>query len=222
MHNKTTDPRTTSPKMTSSQTSQGPGRLFIQMSGAPGSGKSTTARLLRESIGGLVIDHDVLRSALLQDADDMSFDQAARRAYSLQWALARDAMRQGLSSIIIDSTCNFPEVLARGSALAGQHGFAYWYVECRVDDVDLLDERLRSRRDPMRSQRTGVDRAPADAAAGVCDDSHAAREADARGLFKRWIENPCRPEHNVVVVDSTGRPEMHRDYILEQILGQPQ
>jgi len=43
-----------------------PHSVFIQMPGAPGSGKSTMAKLLRQSIGGVVIDHDVIRSSLLE------------------------------------------------------------------------------------------------------------------------------------------------------------
>jgi predicted kinase len=90
-------------------------KLFIQMSGAPGSAKSTIARLLGQSIGGVVIDHDVLRSTLLES--DLQFGPAARSAYELQWALAQDVMTQGLS-VITDSTCNFQTVLDRGTELA--------------------------------------------------------------------------------------------------------
>jgi predicted kinase len=184
--------------------------LFIQMSGAPGSGKSTVARLLGRSIGGVVIDHDVLRSSLLDS--DIPFDQAAKHAYQLQWMLAQDVMKQGLS-VIIDSTCNFQEVLDQGSASASKQGYAYWYVECRVQDVDLLDQRLRAR-DPMTSQRAGVDRPPPAAAA-----RGASGDGDSHALFKKWIEQPCRPEDNAIIVDSTGNPEMLRDYILKQISG---
>ncbi|KAI0118321.1 hypothetical protein GGR51DRAFT_212156 [Nemania sp. FL0031] len=182
---------------------------FIQMSGAPGSGKSTIARLLRPSLSGVIIDHDVLRSSLLE-SDIFPFDQAAKQAYLLQWALAQDVMKQGLS-VIIDSTCNYPEVLARGSKLAAQHGYSYWYVECKVRDVDLLDQRLRTR-DPMVSQRTAVDHPPAAA--------ESAREGeDSRALFVKWIEHPCRPEDNAIIVDATDSPEMLRDRILKRIMG---
>lgn len=189
-------------------TQQTPHNLIIQMSGAPGSGKSTIARLLGRSIGGVVIDHDVLRSTLLES--DIPFDRAAKHAYRLQWTLARDVMKQGLN-IIIDSTCNFQEVLDQGSALARQHGYTYWYVECKVQDVDLLDQRLRSR-DPMTSQRSSVDCPPAAA--------HGARAGeDSRALFKKWVENPCRPGDNAVILDSVGNLEMLRDHILKQIVG---
>ncbi|KAK5635066.1 hypothetical protein RRF57_010778 [Xylaria bambusicola] len=126
----------------------------LQTSGAPGSGKSTLARLLGPAINGVIIDHDVLRSSLLESAI-IPFDQAAKQAYLLQRALARDVIKQGLS-VIIDSTCNYDEVLKEGSALAAKYGCEYWYIECKVQDIDLLDQRLR-KRDPMASQRTAVD-----------------------------------------------------------------
>ncbi|OBT81739.1 hypothetical protein VE02_09540 [Pseudogymnoascus sp. 03VT05] len=182
-------------------------KLFIQMSGAPGSGKSTIARLLGQSIGGVVIDHDVLRSTLLES--DVHFGPAARHAYELQWALAQDVMKQGLS-VIIDSTCNFQVVLDRETELAKEQGYNYWYVQCQVRDVELLDRRLRSR-DSMTSQRTGVDCPPA--AANDISESE-----DSRAIFKRWIENPCHPEgNNIVIVDSTRKPEILRDHILKMI-----
>ncbi|KFZ15656.1 hypothetical protein V502_05489 [Pseudogymnoascus sp. VKM F-4520 (FW-2644)] len=185
-------------------------KLLIQMSGAPGSGKSTIARLLGQSIGGVVIDHDVLRSTLLES--DLQFGPEARAAYQLQWALAQDVMNQGLR-VIIDSTCNFQVVLDRGTELAKQQGYHYWYVECQVRDVDLLDRRLSSR-DSMTSQRTGVNCAPAAATA----ENGIGESEDSRAIFKRWIDNPCRPEDdNIIIVDSTGNPEMLRDHILKRI-----
>lgn len=121
-------------------------------------------------------------------------------------------MKQGLS-VIIDSTCNFQVVLGRGTKLAKEHGYNYWYVECQVRDIDLLDRRLRSR-DSMTSQRTGVDCAPAGAVAA----NGIGESEDSRAVFKRWIENPCRPEgNNIVIVESTANPEMLRDHILEMI-----
>jgi predicted kinase len=176
------------------------------MSGAPGSGKSTTAKLLAQSIDGVVIDHDIIRSTVLEHK--ISFDEAAKLAYDLSWALAENIIKQE-RSVIIDSPCNYKEVLDQGTALTQQYGYDYWYVECKVDDVNLLDERLR-KRVPLRSQRTGVDRPPPDA-------SGARHSKDPRALFKRWIKSPCRPDGNAIVVDSTGSPEKRRDYILERI-----
>lgn len=192
-------------------TQQTPNRkLFIQMSGAPGAGKSTIAGLIAPSIGGVVIDHDVIRSSLLDS--DVPFEEAAKHAYRLQWTLAAALMRQGFS-VVIDSTCNFPEVLDRGASCAREHGYAYWYVECKVQDIDLLDQRLRTR-GSLTSQRTGVDRPPA--AAASCNTNG----PDSQALFKKWIEHPCRAKDNVLVLDSTENPETLRDSILERIVGQ--
>lgn len=187
-------------------------RLLIQMSGAPGSGKSTVARLLRPSINGIIIDHDVLRSALLESGI-VSFDQAAEQAYRLQWAQAQDFMSQGVGSVIIDSTCNYPEVLEQGVSLAACHGYTYWYVECKVGDIDLLDRRMRARQ-PMASQRSAVDCPPA-AARG----NGARVGEDARALFTRWIESPYRPENDscVIILDSTARLEKLREQILKRL-----
>lgn len=188
---------------------QMPAKLLIQMSGAPGSGKSTVAKLLRPCIGGIIIDHDVLRSSLLKCAI-IPFDQVAKQAYLLQWALAEDIMKQGVN-VIIDSTCNYPEVLEQGSSLAAHHGHTYWYVECKVDDVDLLDQRLRARL-PMASQRTAVDCPPAAAQGARAGE-------DARALFTKWIESPYRPDDHIIVVDSRGSPETLCDEIVKQIVG---
>ncbi|KAL6807556.1 P-loop containing nucleoside triphosphate hydrolase protein [Trichoderma sp. SZMC 28013] len=189
-----------------------PHNLFIQMSGAPGSGKSTIAAQLGRWINGVVIDHDVFRSSLIESG--IPFEQAAQCAYRLQWAQAQHIIEQGLS-VIVDSTCNYQDILDRGSALANQHDYTYWYIECKVQDIDLLDERLRTR-DPMTSQRTGVDRPPA-AAAAAAESEHAAQ--DSRALFKKWMESPFRPKDNVVIVDSTRSPDTLRDEILKQITG---
>jgi predicted kinase len=185
------------------------------MSGAPGAGKSTMAKLLGQPLGAVVIDHDIIKSTLLADGN-ISFDQAAKIAYSLCWTLAESMMQQGLS-VIVDSVCNYQETLDQGFRLAELFGFEYWYVECRVDDMELLDQRLQQRV-PLRSQRTGVDRPPVDAIS--CRQGE-----ESRALFKRWMEDPCRPREGdkagVVVVDSTGSPEQRRDDVLQQMALQP-
>lgn len=117
-------------------------------------------------------------------------------------------MKQGLS-VIVDSCCNFEEVLDQGSALAEQQGFTYWYIECQVDDIGLLDERLR-KRDPLRSQRTAVDCPPSAA-------SSAREGEDSKELFKKWIESPCRPERNAIMLDSRNSARINLVHILRQI-----
>lgn len=187
-----------------------PRKHLIQMSGAPGSGKSTLARLLnKEFENGIVIDHDVIRSSLLVQ-ENPCFEIAAKQAYDLQWALARDAIKQGVCRVIIDSTCNFPTVLHQETALAAEFGYTYWYIECRVMDIELLDQRLRAR-EPMLCQRSGVDRPPK-AAEGR-------KEENGWELFERWFMYPCRPDDEkvIITVDSTNTPTRCCDRVMEQI-----
>ena len=160
---------------------------------------------LARLVDGIALDHDIIKSTLLED---LAFEKATKAAYRLDWALAESIIKQG-RNVIIDSTCNYPEILDQGTALAQQYGYEYWYIECKVDNIDLLDERLRERI-PLRSQRTGVNLPPADA-------SSVSGGEDYRALFKRWIENPCRPDRNVIIVDSTGNIEKRLQDILEQI-----
>jgi predicted kinase len=136
---------------------------FAEMSGAPDSGKSTLANLLAQSLNGIVINHDLLKPFLLENDLGTSFNQVAKLTYNLQWTLAEDVIKQG-RTVIIDSTCNYEETLTQGTALAERYGYEYKYVECKVNDIDLLDQRLHSRVS-LRSQRKGVNTPPPDASA---------------------------------------------------------
>lgn len=154
----------------------------------------------------MIISHDIIRAFFLEN--DNPPDQSAKLAYRFQWILAEDMIKQG-RTIIIDSTCSYKETLDRGTALARQYNYDYRYVECKVDDIDVLDGRLR-RRVSLRSQAKGVNISPPDAR-GACNNE------DNRELFKRWMDRPCRPTSDAIIVDSTGSPEKCLDYILKQI-----
>jgi predicted kinase len=167
-------------------------KLVIQMSGVPGSGKSTVAMALAKKIDAVAIDHDLLRSQLLESS--IPFDQSAKLAYSLQWALGDNMLRQG-RNIIFDSTCNYDEALARGLEIARKHDCEYKYVECRTRDFAMVEARLASRV-PMRSQRTGVNNPPVDAAVGCESNEH------PRVVFEKWMEKSVRPLSGAILVDS--------------------
>ncbi|OHF04263.1 ABC transporter [Colletotrichum orchidophilum] len=175
------------------------------MSGAPGSGKSTAATLLAQPLNAVILDLDVIKSSLLDDG--VPFEQSARLAYSILWALADSILKQS-RNLIVDCTCNYEEIISHGTALARGNGFEYWHIECRPNvDIDVLDGRLRARV-AMRSQRTGVFSPPADA-----DTSQ--RREDQEALFRRWISNPYRPKDNVMVVDTSRGPDECREQVLK-------
>jgi predicted kinase len=179
-----------------------PKKFVIQMSGAPGSGKSTISTMLARYIDGIVINHDLIRSFFLEN--DNIFSQSAKLAYSLQWTLAEDMVKQG-KSVIIDSPCNYQEILDNGTALAQKYGYEYRYIRCKVDDIDVLDQRLQ-KRIPMRCQRTGIQR--------PSPDIH--HKEDPAALFKKWMEYPIRPAEDIIVVDSTLGPDECLKQILEE------
>jgi predicted kinase len=187
-----------------------PQQLFMQMSGIPGSGKSTVANLLGRSLPNtIVINHDLLKSFFLDQSHP--FDKSAKLAYSLDWILAEDFMKQG-KSVILDSVCNYNETLENGTRLAEKYGFEYRYLECRCEDLEVVERRLKGRVG-MRSQRMGVDVPPPDA--GVVGDKE-----DKKVLFQRWFDNPSRPAGKAIVVDSSRTPEECVASILERLGGE--
>ena len=171
-------------------------KLLIQMSGACGLGKSTTAKLLASKVDAYVVLHDTIKSVLLEE--NIPFGQASKITYRLDWSLAEDLVKQG-RNVNVDSICSYQETVEQGANLAQKYGYAYWYVEIRADlgDIALLDERLRTRV-PEKAQRTTV-------YVNATGATQMTREG-AEEQVKKWILNPsCPPTNdNLIVVDSKG------------------
>jgi len=124
--------------------------MFLQLSGVPGTGKSTLARGLAAGLDLVVLDTDVLKSALL--SRDVPFAAAGRATYAAVLALAGDLLAQG-RSVVVDSPCRYLDLLAAGQRVAADAGVPYRLVELwAVDAADLLP-RL-SARDARQSQVT--------------------------------------------------------------------
>lgn len=185
------------------------------MSGPPGSGKSTTAKLLAKALDAIIIDHDLIKSFFLESDifvhNNDPFDQSAKLTYKFQWVLVEDLMKQE-RSVIVDGVCNFSLVIENGAALAQKYGFTYHYVEIRANSMELLDQRLQ-KRVPLRSQRTGVYRPPVDQCNGAISS-----EEGYHALFNKWM-NPKRPSTGGIVVESSSSLENRISYILGQISG---
>ncbi len=55
--------------------------FFLQMSGYPGSGKSTLAKEISKNTGAVVVDHDVVKSALMNSMEKPILTQKWRAKY---------------------------------------------------------------------------------------------------------------------------------------------
>ena len=94
--------------------------MLVQLSGVPGSGKSTLARDIAEATGLVVLDTDVLKTALLEGGIPVT--SAGRPTFAAALALAADLLAQG-RSVVLDSPCRYPQLLAAGQRLAtGRRG----------------------------------------------------------------------------------------------------
>jgi predicted kinase len=205
--------------------------LLVQMSGVPGSGKSTLARLVSRGAGAVILDHDVIKSALIDgglpaghgdprtDPEGLgrSVAGAGQAAYEVAFALAAGLLA-GQTSVVLDSPCYYDGLLRRGQRLAGRSGATYRYVECVTDDLTEVERRLRDR-PPLPSQCAGLAAAggPADDMSGeevsgqelsgqeLSGEELSGQVLSGEELFRCWIAGMRRPANGGLRVD-TGRP----------------
>jgi len=154
----------------------------------PGRGKSTIACALARQRGLVIIDHDVVKNAQLSAG--LPFAQAGKLSYAVLLALAEDLLGQG-HQVVIDSPCFYDELLEGGQAVAARASTAYRYIECVTDDLDLLDQRLRSR-PRLLSQ-----------VAGVYEESRDGSRRQGADVFRDWIDNGKRPTTGWLRIDTT-------------------
>src|SRR5262245_13950970 len=170
------------------------GSLFLlQMAGAPGSGKSTLARSLARLRPAVVLDSDVIKSAVL-DAG-VAWSAAGPAAYEVLFALAAELLAQG-TSVILDSPSHYPQIPSRGLQVARAAGAAYRFIECVCAEEAELEQRLLTRT-PLRSQMRGLGVSSPDAG-GV------APAAKRIGLH---LWETCTPEVDHLTVDTRTPPE---------------
>jgi len=127
--------------------------FFLQLSGVPGSGKSSLAGAVTDRLDAVIVDHDVVKSALLRAG--VGWDLAGKAGYEADYTLAAFYLTQG-KNVIFDSPCVYAEQLERSQRIARENGSEYKYVLCELDDVVEIDRRLKSRA-PVPSQIPAVD-----------------------------------------------------------------
>ncbi|MFJ7934717.1 AAA family ATPase [Sporosarcina sp. NPDC096371] len=159
--------------------------FFLQMSGFPGSGKSTLSRIIAKSTDAIIIDHDIVKSAILKSLETTQIEAnaAGKVAYDIEWSLIDFHLSEG-HSVILDSPCFYSEMVERGVKVSEKHHANYKYVECYLNDIEEIQKRLKNRT-RMISQIHQV----------------ASEEA-----FEKWVGNSKRPlDLECLRVDS-GKP----------------
>ncbi|WP_026478216.1 AAA family ATPase [Alkaliphilus transvaalensis] len=116
--------------------------FLLQMAGFPGSGKSTLSRAIANKMDAIVIDRDIIKNAMVESG--VSQEIVANASYMVVYDLVKFYL--GMKrSVIIDTPCYYHEILNYGIEKANEFGVDYKYIECRVEDYSIIEERLKSR-----------------------------------------------------------------------------
>lgn len=120
--------------------------FFLQMSGFPGSGKSTLSRHIAKRLNAVIVDHDIVKSSLMKSIEETPLDpkMAGKIAYDIDWSLVEFHLSLG-ANVILDSPCLYDELIQKGTRLAETYGASYKYVECYLDDMTAINQRLQQR-----------------------------------------------------------------------------
>ncbi|WP_410769497.1 AAA family ATPase [Fontibacillus sp. BL9] len=122
--------------------------FFLQMSGFPGSGKSTLARQISQTTGAVIVDHDISKTAILKSLSSQGYTMEGKvlgqLSYDVDWSLVDYYLSNG-HSVIMDSPCLYSNLLETGLELARKHKKKYKYVECYIEDIELIRYRLKNR-----------------------------------------------------------------------------
>ncbi|WP_211654111.1 AAA family ATPase [Planococcus alpniumensis] len=120
--------------------------FFVQMSGFPGSGKSTLSREIAKHLKAVIVDHDIVKSSLMESLLEVPIDPklAGKASYNIDWSLVEFYLSQG-HNVILDSPCLYDELIEKGIALSEKYPIKYKYVECYLDDMEEINRRLRER-----------------------------------------------------------------------------
>lgn len=166
--------------------------FFLQMSGFPGSGKSTLSRHIGKNTGAVIIEHDIVKTALLESLETRQIETEAAGgiSYEIEWTLIDFHLSQG-HSVILDSPCLYTEMVEKGKMLSKKYRVKYKYVECYLNNIEEINNRLKTR-ERMISQIEKV---------------------ESEEAFQKWLDGSKRPSEFTYLIVDSGQPL--EDYIDE-------
>ncbi|MDT9727140.1 ATP-binding protein [Xylanibacillus composti] len=171
--------------------------FFLQMSGFPGSGKTTLSRRVAQITGAIIVDHDTSKTALLKAAEghDIELWVIGKFSYTVDWELIDFYLSQR-KSVIFDSPCLYPEMIFNGLNLSSKHKVNYKYVECYLNNRTEINRRLKAR-DRLISQL----------------------ESTTQESFDASINNSQKPPSNVeyLTVDSSQPLDTYLDKVINYL-----
>lgn len=169
--------------------------FFLQMSGFPGAGKSTLAREIALQTSAVLVDHDVTKTALLEGLPDLDKKQAGKTSYNIDWAIVEANLSIG-NSTILDSPCLYQSMIKKGEKLAEQYKAKYKYVECYVDDFQVINHRLKQR-ESLPSQ---------------------IKEISSEVVFQSTLRNSKKPlNHPILVIDTKKRLDTYIQKVMDYV-----
>ena len=118
---------------------------LVLMAGLPGTGKSTLAYALAKTFGWVVIDKDLIHSAMLAKGSGKL--ESTLAAYEAALALVKDLVEKQDRSVILDTAGRQPFILERSKEIVSQCGARLKIIRC------VAPKEVRMTRLSMRSRQ---------------------------------------------------------------------